>query len=221
MTSAGSHMRVGVSVGVRLALIRTRIASPRDLVMDRTEIAPVDEMIVTVRGQRVILADDLARVYGVETRVLNQAVRRNLERFPHDFMFQITRDEAGSVQRLRSQSVILKRGQHLKYLPLAFTEHGAIMAATVLNSSRAVQMSVAVVRAFVRQRLALALREELTAKVEELERKVMSHDEGIRTLFEAIRQLMDTTPPPKRKPIGFHVKEAGPIYRIRRARPAK
>jgi len=189
--------------------------------MDRTEIAPVDEMIVTVRGQRVILADDLARVYGVETRVLNQAVRRNLERFPHDFMFQITRDEAGSVQRLRSQSVILKRGQHLKYLPLAFTEHGAIMAATVLNSSRAVQMSVAVVRAFVRQRLALALREELTAKVEELERKVMSHDEGIRTLFEAIRQLMDTTPPPKRKAIGFHVKEAGPIYRIRRARPAK
>jgi hypothetical protein len=82
--------------------------------MQRAEIVPVDEMIISVRGQRVILADDLARVYGVETRVLNQAVRRSLEKFPRDFMFQITREEARLVQRLRSQSVILKRGQHLK-----------------------------------------------------------------------------------------------------------
>jgi len=188
--------------------------------MDRAEIAPVEEMIVTVRGQRVILADDLARVYGVETRVLTQAVRRNLEKFPQDFMFEITRDEARSVQRLRSQSVILKRGQHLKYLLFAFTEHGAIMAANVLHSARATKMSVFVVRAFVRQRLALALHKELAAKIAELERKFASHDEGIRTLFEAIRQLM--TPPERtRRSIGFRVEEPGPRYRVRRVRRAR
>ena len=101
-------------------------------------IAPIEELIVTVRNQRVILAADLARIYGVETRVLNQAVKRNMEKFRADFMYQITRDEAKEVQRLRSQIVILKPGQHPKYLPYAFTEHGAIMAANVLNSPRAV-----------------------------------------------------------------------------------
>ena len=116
-------------------------------------IAPIEELIVTIRNQRVILAADLARIYGVETRVLNQAVKRNREKFPADFMYQITRDEAQEVQRLRSQTVILKPGQHLKYFPYAFTEHGAIMAANVLNSPRAVQTSVLAVRARVRLRV--------------------------------------------------------------------
>jgi len=116
-------------------------------------VAPVEELIVTIRGQRVILAADLARIYGVQTRVLNQAVKRNREKFPADFTYQITRDEAQEVQRLRSQIVILKPGQHLKYLPYAFTEHGAIMAANVLNSPRAVQMSVFAVWSRVRLRV--------------------------------------------------------------------
>lgn len=109
-------------------------------------IVPVEHLILTVRGQRVILSSDLAGIYGVETRTLNQAVKRNADRFPPDFAFRLTSDEAMEAQRSRSQSVMLKRGQNIKYLPLAFTEHGAIMAATVLNSPRAVQMSIFVAR---------------------------------------------------------------------------
>jgi len=180
-------------------------------------VAPIEVLIVTIRGHRVILAADLARIYGVQTRVLNQAVKRNREKFPADFMYQITRDEAQELQRLRSQIVILKPGQHLKYLPYAFTEHGAIMAANVLNSPRAVQMSVFVVRAFVRMRTAFAGTRELVRKLAELERRIGGYDESIRTLFDAIRQLM--APPEKaRRSIGFRVEEAGPLYRLRRPR---
>jgi hypothetical protein len=107
--------------------------------MPGEDIARIDDLILTIRGQRVILAADLARIYGVETRVLNQAVKRNLEKFPGDFVFQLSLEEAETVQRSRSQIVILKRGSNIKYLPHAFTEHGAIMAATVLKSPRAVQ----------------------------------------------------------------------------------
>lgn len=108
----------------------------------------VTRVIVTIRGIRVILSSDLARIYGVEPRVLNQAVKRNAQRFPPDFAIRLRREEVTELRRLRSQSVILKRGTHLKYPPLAFTEHGAIMAATILNSRRAIQMSIFVVRAF-------------------------------------------------------------------------
>jgi hypothetical protein len=110
--------------------------------------------ISLLRGQRVILDNDLARIYGVETRVLNQAVKRNLERFPPDFMFQLTAEEFTHTVGLRSQTVILKsgRGRHRKYLPYGFSEHGAIMVANVLNSRRAIQMSIFVVRAFLKMR---------------------------------------------------------------------
>ena len=101
-------------------------------------VAPIESVIVIVRGHRVIFASDLARIYGVETRALNQAVKRNVEKFPGDFMFRLTRSEAEGRSRSRSQSVILKRGQNIKYLPYVFTEHGAIMAANVLNSPYAV-----------------------------------------------------------------------------------
>jgi len=114
----------------------------------KDQLVPIEQVILEVRAQRVILAADLARIYGVETRALTQAVKRNLDKFPPDFMFQLSWEEAKDLPRLRSQIVILKRGQHLKYLPSAFTEHGAIMAATLLNSPQAVQMSVFVVRAF-------------------------------------------------------------------------
>jgi len=118
-------------------------------------LVPVEDIarrIHSVRGQRVMLDSDLAELYGVETRALNQAVKRNAGRFPGDFVFRLSREEASNLRRLRSQFVILKRGEHLKYGPLAFTEHGAVMVAMVLNGSRAVQMSLFVVRAFLRLR---------------------------------------------------------------------
>jgi hypothetical protein len=163
---------------------------------------PIESVIVVVRGHRVILAADLAQIYGVETRVLNQAVKRNLEKFPGDFIFRLTRDEAETLSRSRSQSVILKRGQNVKYLPYVFTEHGAIMAANVLNSPHAINMSVFVVRAFVRLRHTIITHKELAAKLSELERKVVSHDGHIKSLFDAIRQLMEP-PPSKSRRIGF------------------
>jgi|CXWL01.1.fsa_nt_gi hypothetical protein len=137
---------------------------------------PIESVIIVARGHRVLLAADLARIYGVETRVLNQAVKRNGEKFPEDFMFRLTRDEAESLVRSRSQSVILKRGQNIKFLPYVFTEHGAIMAANVLNSPHAVQMSVFVIRAFVRLRHVVTTHKALAGKLAELEQIVASHD---------------------------------------------
>ena len=150
-------------------------------------IAQVQSCIFEVRGLKVIVDADLARIYGVTTKRLNEAVKRNAERFPVDFMFQLTKEEADTWHRLRSQFATLKRGQHLKYLPHAFTEHGAIMAATVLNSPQAVQMSLFVVRAFVNMRDALTGHRELVRKLEELEQK---YDAQFRVFLEAIRQLL-------------------------------
>jgi hypothetical protein len=162
----------------------------------------VEQAILRIRDEKVILDADLAKLYGVSTKRLNEQVKRNRERFPEDFMFQLTMEEARSTQRLRSQIATLKRGQHLKYRPLAFTEHGALMAANVLASKTAVAASVEVVRAFVRLRQILASNEELARKLEELEKK---YDHQFKLVFDAIRQLM--TPPQARiKPIGFRPK---------------
>ena len=159
-----------------------------------------------------MLVRDPAALYGVETKNLNKAVRRNHDRFPADFMFQLTAEEAGS---LRFQFGTLKRGQHFKYLPYAFTEQGVAMLSSVLRSKRAIQVNVAVMRAFVRLRETLSLHKDLAAKLAELERKIEGHDESIRTLFEAIRQLM--TPPEKpQKEIGFHIEEDAVPYRIKK-----
>jgi hypothetical protein len=163
---------------------------------------PIENMIVAVRGHRMILAADLAKIYGVETRVLNQAVKRNIEKFPTDFMFKLTKDEAMEIARSRSQLVILKRGQNIKFLPYAFTEHGAIMAANVLNSPHAVHMSVFVIRAFVRLRQLVTTHKALATKLTELERTVASHDAHIKALFEAIRRLMEPSASKPRR-IGF------------------
>ncbi len=158
-------------------------------------ISPRDA-IVRIRGQAVILDADLAALYGVSVKRLNQQITRNRDRFPDDFCFQLTEAEWRS---LRLQNATLKRGQHRKYMPHVFTEHGAIMAATVLNSPQAVQMSVAVVRAFVRlRRLALSV-EGLARKVAALENK---YDASFRAVFDAIRDLMEPPHPP-RKRIGF------------------
>ena len=149
--------------------------------------------IQSIRRQRVILDMDLAGLYGVPTHRFNEQVRRNASRFPPDFLFQLTREESRS---LRSQNAILKsgRGKHRKYPPLAFTEHGAIMAATILNSPRAIQMSVYVVRAFVRFRKSLATHTELAREIELLKRSVATLDADTRRqfdqVFEAILGLM-------------------------------
>lgn len=163
----------------------------------------IEPLIISVRGQKVILDKDLSALYGTSTRVLNQAVKRNLDRFAGDFLFQLADDEWES---LRSQIVTLRsgRGQHRKYRPFAFTEHGAIMAASVLNTPRAVEVSVFVVRGFVKYREFAIQHDEPSRKLTELERKVGGHDDDIRQIVATIRELMNPpSPPPKRGRIGF------------------
>ncbi len=175
--------------------------------------AAIERAILLIRGQRVMLDRDLAALYGVETKALNKAVRRNLDRFPADFMFQLTKEETGA---LRFQIGTLKRGQHSKYPRYAFTEQGVAMLSSVLRSKGAVQVNVAVMRVFVRLRETLALHKELARKLAELEQRIEGHDTAIRSLFEAIRQLMSPPPPPPKPEIGFHVKEDAVSYRISR-----
>jgi hypothetical protein len=162
----------------------------------------IEPLILTIRDQKVLLDRDLAVLYGVPIKRLNEQVRRNRKRFPADFMIRLTQTEW---QALRSQIATLKsgRGQHRKYLPYAFTEHGAIMAATILNSPRAVEVSVFVVRAFVKLREFARTHKELAAKLDQLESKIAGHDDAIRQLVSAIRQLMAPPPEPKRRKIGF------------------
>lgn len=154
--------------------------------------------ILQIRGQRVLLDSDLAELYGVETRVFNQAIRRNLARFPSDFMFELSREE---FVNLTSQTVTSSWGGRRK-LPLVFTEHGAIMAATILNSPRAVEMSVYVVRAFVQLREVLSDQKALSRKLDELEKRVSGHDAALAEIIKALRELM-AQPKPASRPIGF------------------
>lgn len=160
-------------------------------------IAP-EEMIIRVRGHAVILDAELAKLYGVKTGRLNEQVKRNIERFPEDFMFQLSWEEA---RRSRSQNATLKKGKNVKYRPYAFTEHGAVMAANVLKSKEAIQMSVAVVRAFVKmRRMALSV-EGVARKLNAMESK---YDKQFGVVFKAIRQLMASPPPsPGKKIKGF------------------
>ena len=166
---------------------------------------PIENRIAVVRGLRVILDVDLARLYGVETRRLNEQVRRNAGRFPAEFMFRMTNHEVG---RLKSQIATSKEGRGgTRKLPLAFTEHGALMAATILNSRRAIEVSVYVIRAFVQMRETLASHKELAGRLNELEarlgRRLDGHDRAIREILGAIRQLMTPPEPPRRRGIGF------------------
>jgi phage regulator Rha-like protein len=162
----------------------------------------VESRILLLRHQRVILDADIAELYGVPVKVLNQQIKRNQKRFPPDFVFQLSAKE---YEALRSQVVTSKeRRGGRRYLPYAFTEHGAIMAATVLNSERAVEMSVFVVRAFVRLREMLANNRKLAGKIDELENRLDTHDSTIQDLIEAIKELMTPEDPP-RKRIGFQL----------------
>jgi hypothetical protein len=174
------------------------------------EIETVENAIHLVRGHRIMLDSDLAAIYGVTTKRLNEQLRRNGRRFPSDFAFRLTREE---FTNLRSQIATSKKGGR-RYSPWAFTEHGAIMLASVLNSDVAIEASVRVVRAFVRLREIISANSELAAKFAHLERRLDSHDEAIAQLFAAIRQLLAPTPEKKRE-IGFHARERAGRYRTK------
>jgi len=163
------------------------------------ELIPIETIvskIILLRSEKVMLDHDLAELYGVETKQLKRAVRRNITRFPKDFMFELTKEE---YQALRSQFGTLKRGEHTKYLPYAFTEQGVAMLSSVLNSHRAVQVNIEIVRAFVRLRKMLSSHADLARKLAALENK---YDEQFKVVFDAIRALM-TPPERSHKQIGF------------------
>ncbi|MBX3291737.1 MAG: ORF6N domain-containing protein [Acidobacteria bacterium] len=170
-------------------------------------IEEVEDKIYVFRGQRVMFDSDLAEIYQVETRVLKQAVRRNRHRFPDDFLFELTADETALLERSRSQTVTLnrplsKRGSNIKYAPFAFTEHGAVMLASVLKSQTAVEASIVVVRAFVRMRAMLALHQDLADRVEELEKVTDYHGQKFGVVSDLLSQILRDPKFLKRK-IGF------------------
>ena len=162
----------------------------------------IPNMIHTLRGHRVLLDVDLASLYQVETKALNRAVKRNISRFPADFMFQLDTQEAERMLASRCQSGTLKRGANIKYLPYVFTEQGVAMLSSVLRSERAILVNVAIMRAFVQMRQALVLTTELSKKLNELETKVIGHDVAIKDIVNVIRQLMQPPSSPRRR-IGF------------------
>jgi phage regulator Rha-like protein len=168
----------------------------------------IEQRIFLLRGHKVMLSPHLAQLYGVEPKVLLQAVKRNAERFPSDFMFQLTHQEA---MHSRSQIVTLKQGQNVKYLPYAFTEQGMAMLSSVLHSKRAVRVNVEIMRTFVRLRQLLASRADLAAKLEEMEKKC---DAQFKIVFDAIRHLVSPPTAAPRKQIGFGIRERRAAYGV-------
>jgi len=169
----------------------------------------IEGVIYMIRGQKVMLDRHLAQLYGVETRVLNQAVRRNKDRFPNDFMFTLTRQEIRDLSQ-----IVISPG--LKHAPnvFAFTEQGVAMLSSVLNNPRAIKVNLEIMRAFVRLRGMMVSQKEVARKLAELEKHLQDHDEQIQTIFTAIRQLMAAEETPKKR-IGFQLKEKRAVYRAR------
>lgn len=176
---------------------------------DNTIALQAERRILLIRSQRVMLDFDLAELYGVETRALKQAVKRNLDRFPADFLFELTKNE---VDEMVSQNVIPGRGKLGGALPFAFTEQGVAMLSSVLRSKQAVQVNIAIMRAFVRLRELLSTHADFARKLEAMEKK---YDAQFKVVFDAIRQLMSPPPSSTKKEIGFHVKESAPKYRAK------
>jgi hypothetical protein len=180
------------------------------------ELIPIERIaqrILALRGERVLLDRDLAALYGVETRALNQAVKRNANRFPGDFVFVLSRDEIERISQIVTSSSGLKFSKQVR----AFTEQGVAMLSSVLKSDRAVKVNIAIMRAFVKLRETLETNRELARKFAELEKHVGKHDADIAAIIDAIRHLM--APPEKpRREIGFHVREKAPRYRARNHR---
>ncbi len=180
--------------------------------MEKKELIPqeiIEGKIFLIRGKKVMLDRDLAVLYGVETKVINQAVKRNSQRFPEDFMFQLSTEE--TQQFLRSQFVTLKRGQHYKYLPYVFTENGVAMLSSVLNTERAIQVNIQIMRTFTRLREIIATHKDLARRLDDLEKK---YDSQFKVVFDALRALMAPPVKPKRK-IGFDLKEKRARYSIK------
>jgi ORF6N domain len=191
-------------------------------------IVPAEQIALRIRhfrGEKVLLDFDLAALYGVETRVINQAVRRNADRFPADFMFQLSSEEAEILSQVvtpsvaghdvsNSSQIVMSSGKYRgkRYRPYAFAEQGVAMLSSVLNSESAVKMNIAIMRAFVQLRRALETNRELARKFSELERRIDQHDAEIAAILEAIRQLM-APPAKRRREIGFHVREQAARYR--------
>mgnify|MGYP001217215787 FL=1 len=161
----------------------------------------IPQFILSLRGQRVILDADLARLYGVQTRVLNQGVKRNRERFPADFFFQLTAEEK---QEVITTCDHLRKLRFAKALPLAFTEHGALMASMILNSPRAVAMSVYVVRAFVEMRERQAANAAILKRLAEIDKTLLAHDVALRDIYQQLKPLLSPPPDPPKRQIGFH-----------------
>jgi len=167
--------------------------------------------ILELRGKKVMLDRDLAKLYGVAAKVLNQAVKRNIKRFPDDFMFRLSWEELESLRSQsvtidsRSQNVTLKQGKNIKYLPYAFTEHGIAMLSSVLNSERAIQVNILIMRAFTKLKEILLTHKDLATKIEVLEKKYAEHDQTIKEIFQAIKQLLEPPPVKEKKIIGFRV----------------
>jgi hypothetical protein len=184
---------------------------------NKTEIIPVQDitpLIHSIRNQRVILDTDLARLYGVQTFRLNEAVKRNRDRFPGDFLFQLTPLERVA---LTSQFAMSKDGRGgRRTLPFAFTEHGTLMAATVLNSPRAVAMTVYIIRAFVKMREDLAANAAILRRLAEIDKTLLLHDSALREIFQQLRPPLAPPPAPPKPEIGFHVKEDAMPYRTKR-----
>jgi hypothetical protein len=173
-----------------------------------SNIVIAEEVIISkiycIRGMQVMLAQDLAELYEVETKVLNQQVKRNIGKFPERYMFQLTKDE---YDRLRSQIVTLKRGQHIKYLPYAFTEHGLLMLSSVLNSERADKVNILIIDTFVKLRELMFINKDVIHQLEQVQNKISEHDNQMMLIFEYLKQLeavkQQDLDQKNRKPIGF------------------
>ena len=172
----------------------------------------IEDLIFLVRGQRVMLDSDMAKVYGVSTTRLNEQFRRNRNRFPESFAFQLTAEEFAN---LISQNAISSSHGGRRTLPWVFTEHGALQLANVLRSETATKASIRVVQVFISMREQLAAHKELAGKLAELENRITGHDEALQNLFEAIRQLIEPPLPEDRPKIGFHLRETSPPYRVK------
>ena len=178
-----------------------KIRSPKNLPL--SPVLPIESRILFLRGQKVMLDAHLAELYNVPIGRLNEAVKRNMKRFPEDFMFRLTTEEGRSLDCLRSQTAILKRGQHRKYSPYVFTEQGVAMLSSVLNSVRAIAVNIAIMRAFVKLREVMTTHKELATKIEALETRFASHDKEIQVIFEAIKTLLAPPQGPPKNRIGF------------------
>ena len=195
---AGGHFKSGTLIESCIGMIEV-LQPQSDTLMPRLRVEDIPQRILTIRGHRVMLDVDLAELYGVATKRLNEAVGRNAARFPEDFMFQLA---AGEAESLRSQFATSNGRGGRRYLPYAYTAQGVAMLSSVLNSKRAILVNIAIMRAFVRLRETLGAPRELARALVELERKFAEHDEQIKEIFDAIRALMKPPKTPRRR-IGF------------------